>query len=138
MTLSAFLADMIGDHIGRYPSPASYLSTAPEGGPVRHHYFRVRNFRPAAEAAGMPDGLRFHDLRHTCAATLIGQGWSPKQIADRLGHASIRTALDNYSHLFEGHHADLLDRLDARARRVKVRYPGDKLIQVPGRHFGEG
>lgn len=64
----------------------------------------------------MLDGLRFHDLRHTCAAILIGQGWNPKQIQDRLGHATIRTTLDRYGHLFEGHDAELLERLDASVR----------------------
>jgi integrase len=61
---------------------------------------------------GFPAGLRFHDLRHTCAAILIRQGWSPKAIQDRLGHASIRTTLDRYGHLFEGHDSELLERLE--------------------------
>jgi integrase len=56
---------------------------------------------------------RFHDLRHSCAAILISQGWNAKKIQERLGHASIRTTLDRYGHLFEGHDAELLEQLDA-------------------------
>jgi integrase len=113
VTLPVFLADMIGEHIGHYPSKDSDVFTAAESGPVYHHNFMERQFHPAARRAGMPEGLRFHDLRHTCAAILIGQGWGAKQIQERLGHASIRTTLDRYGHLFDGHDAELLDRLDA-------------------------
>jgi len=119
VTLPGFLADMIGEHIGRFPSPDGYVFTAPEGGPVRHHNFMARAFYPAARAAGMPEGLRFHDLRHSCAAILIAEGWNPKQIQERLGHASIRTTLDRYGHLFEGHDQELLARLDASIRDVR-------------------
>jgi integrase len=108
LTLPAFLADMLGTHIGRYPSKDAYLFTAPGGGPVRHHNFMIRHFYPATRASKMPEGLRFHDLRHTCAAILISQGWSAKQTQERLGQASIRTTLDRYGHLFEGHDAELL------------------------------
>lgn len=97
------------------------MFTAPEGGAVRHHRFMTRHFYPAT--AGMPEGLRFHDLRHTCAAILIGQGWNAKQIQERLGHASIRTTLDRYGHLFEGHDAELLEGLDATFRSARVADP---------------
>ena len=43
--------------------------------------------------------IRFHDLRHTHATLLIEQGINPKIIAERLGHKSIRTTLDTYSHV---------------------------------------
>jgi integrase len=112
VSLPSFLADMIGKHVGDYPSREGYIFSAAKGGPVRHHNFMLRHFYPAARGAGMPEGLRFHDLRHTCAAILTGQGWNPKQIQQRLGHASIRTTLDRYGHLFEGHDAELLTRLD--------------------------
>ncbi len=85
----------------------------------------------------MPDGLRFHDLRHTCAAILTAQGWNPKQIQMRLGHATIRTTLDRYGHLFDGHDADLLEDLDAtfRAARVSNACPG-RVQELPRRETG--
>ncbi|MEA2509775.1 MAG: hypothetical protein QOG21_1857, partial [Actinomycetota bacterium] len=52
----------------------------------------------------------------TCASILIAQGWSQQQIKDRLGHGSIRTTIDRYGHLYEGHDAELLDKLDAEIR----------------------
>ena len=45
-------------------------------------------------------GLRFHDLRHTCAALAIERGAHPFQIKTLLGHEDIRTTLNIYGHLF--------------------------------------
>ena len=71
---------MLGEHIGRYPSADGFVFTAAEGGPLRHRNFYRRHFRPAVEKArtraiaddrkdeAVPNELRFHDLRHTCAA----------------------------------------------------------------------
>jgi Phage integrase family len=57
--------------------------------------------------------LRPHDLRHTAVALWIAAGANPKQIATWAGHTSVSVVLDRYGHLFEGHEAAVLDRLDA-------------------------
>lgn len=40
ITIPRFLAQMLGEHIGRYPSANGWVFTSPEGGPVHHHNFR--------------------------------------------------------------------------------------------------
>ena len=55
----------------------------------------------------------FHDLRHSHAALSIAQGEHPKVIQERLGHASIKTTLDTYGHLFDGLDEAAADRLEA-------------------------
>jgi integrase len=57
----------------------------------------VRHFQPILQSAGLPR-IRFHDLRHTCATLLLGEGVHPKIVQELLGHASIRLTLDTYSH----------------------------------------
>ncbi|PRT05149.1 hypothetical protein C6356_17025 [Bacillus wiedmannii] len=47
---------------------------------------------------GLPQ-IRVHDLRHTHATMLIEQNVNVKLISSRLGHASIKTTLDIYSHV---------------------------------------
>lgn len=44
--------------------------------------------------------IRVHDLRHSHASMLIEMGFAPLEIADRLGHESVKTTLDTYSHLY--------------------------------------
>ncbi|HEY5515339.1 MAG TPA: tyrosine-type recombinase/integrase [Pengzhenrongella sp.] len=48
----------------------------------------------------MPDGFRFHDLRHYFASLLIASGADVKVVQVRLRHASATTTLDAYSHLW--------------------------------------
>lgn len=124
VTLPAFLAEMLGEHIGRYPSLEGYVFTAAQGGPIRQHNFRVRHFHQGVRDADLPDGVRFHDLRHTCAAILIDQGCNPKQLQSRLGHASIRTTLDRYGHLFDGHDEALLEGLNDTYQKAKANRNG--------------
>ncbi len=75
-----------------------------------------RHFRLAvAHAEGVPAALRFHDLRHSCVAFLHADGADVDEVRRVLGHRSIRTTIDTYGHLFEGHRDGLMERLDARA-----------------------
>jgi integrase len=58
-----------------------------------------RTFKATLQRAGLPKSTRFHDLRHTCATLLLGQGVSPKFVQDLLGHADISLTLNVYSHV---------------------------------------
>jgi integrase len=66
--------------------------------------------------AGLAIKLRFHDLRHTCAALLIAQGAHPKEIQERMGHSTIRLTFDRYGHLFPSLDGRLRDGLEATFR----------------------
>ena len=48
------------------------------------------------------EGIRLHDARHTHASFMLKQGIHPKIVQERLGHASIQTTLDTYSHVAPG------------------------------------
>lgn len=48
------------------------------------------------------EGIRLHDARHTHASLMLKQGIHPKIVQKRLGHASIQTTLDTYSHVAPG------------------------------------
>lgn len=112
VALPAALVDVLADHLRRWPAVGGGLVfTDPAGGPIRRSNFRRRVWLPAVgETVGEP--CRFHDLRHTHAAWLIGQGEHPKTIQSRLGHASISTTLDRYGHLMPGMDEAAADRLD--------------------------
>jgi integrase len=44
----------------------------------------------------LPEGFRFHDLRHYLASLLIASGADIKTVQARIRHASARTTLDTY------------------------------------------
>jgi integrase len=57
--------------------------------------------------------VRLHDLRHSHATQLLAAGVHPKIAQERLGHASITTTLDLYSHVTSTMQGDAAARLDA-------------------------
>jgi integrase len=118
IALPRFLADMLGEHIGRYPSVGGYVFTAAMGGALRWRNFYARHFQPAVRRAGLPKGFRAHDLRHSCAALLIANGRHMEEVKDHLGHSSIRVTSDRYGHLFPRARQELADGLDETYRNA--------------------
>lgn len=56
--------------------------------------------------------IRIHDFRHSHASLLINQGEDYLVVKERLGHASITTTIDTYSHLYPSKQKDLAEKLD--------------------------
>ena len=111
--------------------------TAREGGTVCHRNFCRRHYRPAVAASrakstapgqgddALPQDLRFHDLRHTCAAFLIDNGRHMEAVKEHLGHSSIRVTSDRYGHLFPAARQAIADGLDSVYRDSLVESPAD-------------
>ena len=60
--------------------------------------------------------IRVHDLRHSHASMLIELGFSPLEIANRLGPEKVETTLNTYSHLYPNKQTKLAERLDSEYR----------------------
>jgi integrase len=107
------ICEELGAYLGGRPSdPEALVFRAPLGGPLRPHTWVKSFFKPALRAAGLPEGLRLYDLRHTCASLLIAQGASVKAVQAQLGHATASITLDTYGHLFLSELEALADRLE--------------------------
>ena len=50
----------------------------------------------------LPKGASFHSLRHTHTSHLLASGVPLTAVSARLGHGSIRTTLETYSHMIHG------------------------------------
>ena len=59
-----------------------------------------RAVRDARAAAGLPDEIHHHDLRHYYASLLISSGADVKVVQARVRHASAKMTLDTYAHLW--------------------------------------
>jgi integrase len=108
--LSAYLGPRRDDREG-------LVFTSPQGGQLRHGNFYKAKFKPAARAAGLPEGLRFHDLRHTYAAFCIASTADPYAVMRRMGHSSITVTYDTYGHLFPERDAEITDALETLFQR---------------------
>ncbi len=82
--------------------------------PVDGCNFRKRIFYPMLKKADLRR-VRVHDLRHSFASLLIGEGKSMKYVSEQCGHGSIVVTMDTYGHLLvpEGDErgVDILDAL---------------------------
>ncbi len=76
--------------------------TKPDGSVVRQAWFHRYVWKPSldrAAAGGLTKRPRIHDLRHTHASQLVASGLPLNAVQVRLGHESITTTVDRYSHL---------------------------------------
>jgi integrase len=72
---------------------------AQTGKPMRPWVLYRGSFKRLLDRAGIKRPARFHDLRHTCATLLIKKNINPKIIQELLGHSTITTTLNTYSHV---------------------------------------
>lgn len=57
-------------------------------------------------------GYDFHELRHTQATFLIGNGIDPKSVQGRLGHEVSSMTMDVYAHMMGGNDREAADLLE--------------------------
>ncbi|MFO1042221.1 MAG: site-specific integrase [Planctomycetaceae bacterium] len=87
--------------------------TDTEGKFLRKSNFERRVWKPIRKAAGIPESVTFHDLRHTSASMLIRANVHAKVIQERLGHSTIKLTMDTYGHLMAGMQNEAAGHLQA-------------------------
>jgi integrase len=76
---------------------------------------------------GLPKGASLHSLRHSHGSHLIADGVPLPVVAERLGHSSIRTTVDVYTHALRGQDDDAARRWDEFQRRGTPDSPETKV-----------
>jgi integrase len=71
----------------------------------------IRLFKIALRRAGLPQTVRFHDLRHAAATLMLAGGVDPKTASARLGHSTIRLTMDLYTHAVQALDAEAAERM---------------------------
>jgi integrase len=98
------LPKTVGDELARHMETHAVganglIFTTSHVTPVQERVWR-QVWATARRRAGLPAWATPHDLRHYYASVLIRAGASVKVVQSRLGHASAKTTLDIYGHLF--------------------------------------
>jgi integrase len=81
------------------------------GGPHRESNLLERVLRPAAKAAGL-ERVTWHQLRHIHASVLHDIGVPAKIAQQQLGHASVETTLNFYTHAIPDTHRRAIESLE--------------------------
>jgi integrase len=127
LTLPAPIKKMLTDHLAQPlpggAGPDALIFTTTRGKPVRHGNFYRRVFKPTLRGSkkrkikpALPaeyHALRWHDLRHTCAALSLEVEPNLAMVQKRLGHEDIRTTINVYGHLLPSVEAALAEGLGA-------------------------
>lgn len=110
ITIPQFLAIDLQDYISGIYKPKKKDRLFPIT-----KYFLEHEMQRGIKGSGVKR-IRLHDLRHSHASMLVEMGFSPLEIAERLGHEKIETTLNTYSHLYPHKQERLADKLDTEYR----------------------
>jgi integrase len=113
-----FLIERLAEHLSRFRGPAPVSKKAQEkrrqrgyvpppdeglivttrtGRPLTRGHFNDK-WRQAVQLAGMPQGTRFHDLKHFYTSRLLESGLDPKTVQALSRHAEFTETMDTYAH----------------------------------------
>ena len=96
--IPASLALELSAHVACWPGTT--LLTDERGGQLGPWALERAMRAARVKVDGLPQGFRYHDLRHYLASLLIASGADVKVMQARLRHASAKTTLDTYGHLW--------------------------------------
>lgn len=90
--------DALRRHRAKTKAKSPFVFVTAQGTHPKRSNLRQRHFEPICMKAKVAD-LTIHGLRHSMTSLAIAQGISPKVVAERLGHSTVRLTLDRYSHV---------------------------------------
>jgi integrase len=91
--LPPVIMDVLREHLDTYaqPGPDGLVFVSDKGEPFSRH--NRKWWRAAVKAAGLPPGIRLHDLRHAGLTMAAQSGATLKELMTLAGHSSPRAAL---------------------------------------------
>lgn len=102
--LSELALDALRDHLNSYAG-AVWLFQSPVNHDMSIHRatLHITYWKPLLKVAGLSQETRFHDLRHTAASLLLGEGVPVPVVSQLLGHADSSITLKVYAHMLPDH-----------------------------------
>jgi integrase len=119
VALPSVLVAVVREHLAEFPpsDPEDLIFNGPKGAALRRNNFhRSARWAECVAKAGLPQGFRFHDLRHTGNTLAASSGASTRELMHRMGHASMRAALI-YQHATSKRDREIAAAIDARIGR---------------------
>ena len=94
-------------------APDDLLFPNRQGEPLRESKLLERVLKPAASRAGL-GRVTWHQFRHIHSSLLNDLGVPVKIAQEQLGHASVQTTLNIYTHVVDGSHRRANEQLEER------------------------
>ena len=100
-----------------YSKDSDVLFTSRTGTPLGHRNVQRRGFEKARDAAGLPEHLTFHSLRHAFASYVAHRGVPVNVLSEVMGHSHIGVTQRVYVHLYGRQEAEDAFRLAMAGER---------------------
>ena len=84
-----------------------------KGDPLRESKLLTHVLQPAAERAGL-GRVTWHQFRHVHSSLLNDLGVPVKIAQEQLGHASVQTTLNIYTHVVDASHRHAIEQLERK------------------------
>lgn len=94
------------------PNKLNLLFPSPKTNGLLYPNSVFTQFKKTIEGAGVPP-ISMHGLRHTFATTLLANNVNPKIVQEMLGHSTITTTMDTYSHVLPNMQKEAASQLGA-------------------------
>ena len=101
-----------------YRSDLDLIFANPDGSPLMPNSISSTVSR-LCRRLGLPQGASLHVLRHSHASLLLADGVDLATVSARLGHSSVRTTADIYSHAIRGKDHAAAQSWDAIMQRAR-------------------
>ncbi len=102
--LSRIALEAVQTHLEHHTGNSwMFESPTKPGESIQRSTLRLHRWMPLLTVAGLPTDTRFHDLRHTVASMLLGEGVPITVVSQLLGHANSAITLKVYAHLLPDH-----------------------------------
>jgi integrase len=89
----------------------------PNGRPLDGHSLIRWHFKRWLKKAGLPETIRFHDLRHTFVSRALQAGANPRAVSEIVGHYDPGFTLKRYAHALPQDTREAVRRLELLLRR---------------------
>jgi integrase len=94
-----------------YRADLDLVFANPDGTPLMPNFISATVSR-ICKRLGLPKGVSLHTVRHTHASLLLEEGAGLATISERMGHSSVRTTADIYSHAIRGKDREVAEMWD--------------------------
>jgi len=101
--LSKTALDAVSEHMDLYAGDVWVFPSPVNDTSIHRATLHISYWKPVLRLAGLPDETRFHDLRHTTASLLLGEGVPVPVVSQLLGHADSSITLKVYAHMLPDH-----------------------------------
>jgi integrase len=101
--LSKTALDAVSEHMDLYAGDVWMFPSPVNDRSIHRATLHISYWKPVLRLAGLSSAVRFHDLRHTAASLLLGEGVPIPVVSQLLGHADSSITLRVYAHMLPDH-----------------------------------